>query len=493
MKMKLQYLKYPFLKNEIERMGYQLKGGVILKTFLPLYGSVFLISYFYQLKPPYLFFLLFISTIIAPYHIFHEYKNQYQKKKYLDLTVYMEQMLYSFQRHPKIVDALNDTGFVFTEGEMKKLIEQAKDKILSGDSKNLFLDALEMIELGYPCQRLRIMHNFFIKVEERGGEYKETANLLLDDRQRWKTSTEILENEKKGKKRAIHFVLISTMIICGVMISIFSALDGIHVTSSFIYQIFSASFVTGNLFIWMISSDKLGEVWEFIPQDCDDMHIVNEYKLFKNIDIKKEKKKNLKWLIIPTAVLIAGIALKKISILILGVFYLYYLWMSPKYRIQNAKRKVMIEVKKIFPQWLMELTLLLQTENVYVALTQSMQGAPVILKQEIKKLLEEIDEKPNSVEPYHKFFYELHLEEVTTCMKILYSISAFDVNSGESPIRNLIQRNHVMLNQSELEAGEEKLAVWTSVSYVPMAVGGMKIILDMVLLIASLIASITAI
>lgn len=493
LKTKLKYLRYPFLKEEITRMGYRLNRGVIIKALVFLYGSVICISFFYQLKLSYAFFLIFMSTLSVPYHIYYTYKNQYQKKKYMDLLVYMEQMLYSFKRHPKILDALTDTSFVFAEGEMKRVILRAREMILAGKEKNLYQEALTLIEKEYNCRRIQTMHSFFTRVEQRGGRYKQTADLLLDDRHRWKKSLEMLEKEKQGKKRAIDFVLVSTFFICGIMISIFSALEGLHVVDSHIYQAVSVLFILGNLFLWLISSVKLSQIWVFSVITRREEAIAEEYKLLQEFNMKKARKLMYKLFILPVCFLLAGCILRKPLLIILGLFYFIYLLLRPGYRMKSARKRVVHELQIIFPQWLMELTLLLQTENVYVALAQSMEDAPMILKQEIRRLLEGIDESPNSLSPYHDFFYDLHIEDISTCMKILYSISAFDSQTDESPIHNLIQRNYIMMNKSEQTSGEDKLAVWTMVSYFPMAAGGIKIIMDMILLIASLVTSMTAI
>ncbi|MFP3156277.1 hypothetical protein LQZ18_17985 [Lachnospiraceae bacterium ZAX-1] len=491
MKANLQYLKYPFLKSEIEKMGYELSGSVVAKACMILYFGTILVSFFYSLKLPYILILIGISTLSIPYHVYHEYKNRYQKKLFLDLTIYMEQMLYSFKRHPKILDALKDTNLVFSKGNMKALIQNAMDTIQAGTQEEIYVKALHGIECEYGCQRLRTMHNYLIKVEQRGGEYKPTADLLLEDRDRFKTSAELLEKEKKGKKKAINIVLVSTYLICAVMVYIFSVLDGINVVDNRMYQMVSTIFVIGNLVIWLVSDNKLGANWEFDDKNMDQKKIAKEYEFIQTYDIKAAQRKAKVLTIIPIAVVILGIVLKSFPVILIGLYYAYFLLNSPKARMKGAKKKVKRELSKIFPQWLMELTLLLQTENVYVALKQSIKYAPPIMVLEIKTLLVRLDDNPNSVEPYNKFFYELHMEEVATCMKILYSISAFDATSQESPIINLIRRNHKMMNKSEQIAGEDKLAIWTTMAYIPMATGGIKIILDMILLITALVTSIT--
>jgi hypothetical protein len=489
MKQRLKYLQYPFLKAEIEKMGYALEGGVIAKTALILYLGTALIVYFYQLQLPYLMTLLLIATLSFPYRILSYYKNQYEKKKYFDLTVYLEQMLYSFKRHPKILDALKDTKTVFVGGQMQGLIEQAIAMIQKGAGQNLYQDALGIVETEYGCQRLRTLHRFLAKVEQRGGRYKQTADLLLNDLERWKTSNGLLDKEKKGRRQAILIVIAATFIICGVLTSVYGAMAAVAVTNKSMYQVVCVIFVSINLLLWLISADKLGGSWEFKETMVAEETTLKEYELLQAYDLAAAQKKAKLFALIPGAMTIIGIVLRSIPLILFGAYGTYFLLMSPKSRLEGAKKKVAKEIQKVFPQWLMELTLLLQTENVPVSLYQSLTQVPAIMHREIELLLAEIDRAPNRIEPYHAFFQVLHMEDVITSMKILYSISAFDNMEGgtESPIANLIQRNGIMMSKAEQMGGQEKLAIWTGLTYLPMAGGGIKIIMDMVLLVGSLL------
>lgn len=492
MKEKLKYLQYPKLKEEIEKMGYELGRGTLLKACAILLIAAGVLSYLYFLKIPFILTLMGIGLLSVPSYVYHDFKNKYEKKKYLDLTVYMEQMLYSFKRHPKILDALQDTKQVFTEGSMQDVIVQAIARIQDGTGEELYKNSLKIIENEYGCRRLSMLHNFLIQVEERGGEYKQTADLMLDDRERWKTNVELQDAEKKGRKKAINIVLVGILGICLVLVKMFSSLKGIQVVDYSLYQISTTIFLLFSGGIWLTASNRLGESWEFGEKDLDEEKLEKEYELIQTFDLKAAERKARRYACIPALALVVGFILKSIPIIVVGAYFIFFFLTSPKGRLRSAKKKVIREIKKIFPQWLMELTLLLQVENVYVSLSRSMENAPKIMKGEIELLLKGLDQDPNSMEPFHNFFNILHIEDVNTCMKILYSISAFDAHSENSPLTGLVERNNVMMNKAEKMISEDKLSIWTSIAYLPMAIGGIKIILDMVLLIASLLGSITS-
>ena len=51
----------------------------------------------------------------------------------------------------------------------------------------------------------------------------------------------------------------------------------------------------------------------------------------------------------------------------------------------------------------MNLSLQLQTDNVHVSLKKTIPDAPFILKQDLTRLVEEIEQQPNALQPYIRF------------------------------------------------------------------------------------------
>lgn len=68
----------------------------------------------------------------------------YQQKRFLDVTNYLEQLLYSFRKGPKILTSLQDTLAVFPEGQMHDHILKVMDAIQNkpiGEGGDLYRDA----------------------------------------------------------------------------------------------------------------------------------------------------------------------------------------------------------------------------------------------------------------------------------------------------------------------------------------------------------------
>ena len=68
-----------------------------------------------------------------------------------------------------------------------------------------------------------------------------------------------------------------------------------------------------------------------------------------------------------------------------------------------ARRVVSEELYAAFPEWLMQMALLMQHSNVQVSIAKSLDGAPKILVPEINALLQRLKEQPKALSSYTDF------------------------------------------------------------------------------------------
>lgn len=139
--------------------------------------------------------LLFLNIIYRKCYVLNQERKR-ERKRFEDVSSYMEQMLASFYRTPKILSALEDTKRIF-EGdrertaraersaksgrilkrrndgesdEMYPAIEAAIYQIRTGtEGGEIYRKALGEIEKSYGCRRLYRIHDFMIRVEKNGG------------------------------------------------------------------------------------------------------------------------------------------------------------------------------------------------------------------------------------------------------------------------------------------------------------------------------------
>ena len=146
--------------------------------------SLIIIGVLYRLELFCILLILIMGGIcILPFAKYY-YLQNLEKKKFNDVDVYLHQMAYSFQRSPKINAALEDTAKVLS-GNMKRTVEKAIYILECSQSKTVYQEALEVIENEYKCPRIKTLHRFLISIEERGGSYNNSIEVLLTDYDRW--------------------------------------------------------------------------------------------------------------------------------------------------------------------------------------------------------------------------------------------------------------------------------------------------------------------
>lgn len=142
-----------------------------------------------------------------------------------------------------------------------------------------------------------------------------------------------------------------------------------------------------------------------------------------------------------------------------------------------------------FPQWLMEVSLLLQSENVQVAIMRSYEDAPLLLKPELKLLIERLKKQPTELEPYLLFLQDYPLPEVQSSMKMLYSISEGTGGNAGNQIADIIRRNERLLDQAQKMKNEDALAGMYALFLAPQLTGGAKLLADMMMFFYALVAN----
>lgn len=148
------------------------------------------------------------------------------------------------------------------------------------------------------------------------------------------------------------------------------------------------------------------------------------------------------------------------------------------------KKKISREIEKRFPQWLMEVSLLLQSENVQVAIFKSYESAPEVIKPSLRKMILSLQQNPASMKPYLEFLQEFVLPEVRSTMKMLYSISEGNGGDADDQIQDMIRRNQVMIDKAERLKNEDRMAGMYALFLAPQMTAGAKLLVDMILLLA---------
>ena len=396
-----------------------------------------------------------VTLLFMPLFIINAARAKEALQRFSDVNTYIEQFLYSFVKTGKILDTLRDVEIVFEDGTMKRKIDMAIHHIENSYDSSKTEDALGIIEREYNIADLSTVHDFAINVEKDGGDYQKSAMILLEARQDAAKRGLSYLNEKKHLRNKVGMSVIVTVLLCLMIFKVTSQMSRRVALSPFT-QAGTLILLTLDIFIFY-RADRRYARDDLSGQRSDDY----AYKLREKWDkyIKDHCGK-----INP---------LKKI-------FY--------KADMRAVKRQIEIE----FPSWLLNMSLLLQNDSVFVALERSVENAPLIIKKDIEELIRKLSLDPFSIVPYMEFLKEFDIQGVNSAMKVLYSLSSNGNGSSQDEIGELLRQNRLMQDNSDKLQNDNRLAGFGILFLMPQISGGIKLMIDMMVLFASYLAEMGA-
>lgn len=486
----IYYANPAHLSQEVAGLGYTLSAKKTILSYLLFFVAAVIMGWLFQLNAVMVIILAMTGFLFVPIIIRNGYKNMFEQHRFSEVSEYMEHILYSFRSNHKILQSLNEVELSFREGPMYEAIQDAKKKIRNGDGKGgVERNGLKVIEDRYPCERLRAIHKFMVEVEYLGGSFDESIDLLLEDRMAWVDRTTAFQ---KDKKHQVINVLLSIGITVFICLLIQRALpETVSIASNIIVQIVALILLIGDMIIYVITDSKMATDWLETQNTLTDKQIETYYTRVISYDESKEKKKGLLMGIILFA-LCGGIALlTKPFFLAVGAVFAIFCYFLPGIKYKSSKKSIENEIAIKFPQWLMEISLQLQSQNVQVALFNSIPSAPKVLKPELIKLKEKLDKAPESVIPYLDFMKDFNVPEIQSSMKMLYSISEGTGGDSGKQIAEIIRRNNMLLDKSEKNAFDNVLAGMYGLFLAPQIIGGAKLLTDMMVFFVMFMTQLT--
>ncbi len=436
------------LSDELKRYGYVFsvkKTGVLYVVAfagLLILGRVFSLHFYGQLS------LCIIGLMFLPLFLRNSFKNQYYQKRFSDLNIYMEQFIYSFLKTGKVLATLEDLGLLFDQEEIGEKIQKAKEYILhTYDEENVEEKGLLIIEREYENYILSLIHRFCLQAESLGGECASSLQILLEARRIW--ADRIYENQQIRRKKRMDILssVVVSILICLVIYMISYRMQ-LGIENHMVAQVATVVVLALDFFIFYRADCQLCMGME--QEERDEDRYVEYYEYLQTASGK-------------------------------------LLWQRLK--IRTYKKLVTEEIEKKFSRWLMVVSLLVQSENVQVAIYRSYDDAPKILQPAIKELMEELKENPDGIEPYVSFLKDYTLPEVHSAMKMLYSISEGCGGNFEHQITEILDRNQRMLQRAEQLKNEDSLAGLYGLFLAPQLTAGMKMVVDLILVMSVYLGS----
>ena len=313
------------LSDEMKKYGYVFSLKRTMIQYSLVFAGLFVLGRFFGLTVIPQAVIFGAGILALPFFLRNSWKNRYFQRKISDLNIYMEQFLYSFQKSGKILQTLEDVALLFERSEMKGTVCEAIDHIRHTYNESDFeANALRIIEREYPYDGLRTIHKFALRQEEVGGDCSESIQLLLDARRMWADRLYELLQVEKVKRREIILSILTSLLLCSMIYYMAGQMD-LDVAGHPFAQFMTTAVLLIDLFIYYKADLKLSAGFED-----------------KNGGITSEKEMEDR--------------IKRLESYGDGPID------SIGRRI--AEKNLTREIEKRFPEWLMQISLLLQTENV---------------------------------------------------------------------------------------------------------------------------------
>ena len=217
----LGLLSHKNLAREVHMYGYHYSSKTHLFLILGVLTGSIALGLIFRLLPPFILAVVISSLLILPLLILAMYERMYEQKRFSEAGQYVDQMLYSFLKHQKIYASLKDCMRVMKEGGMYEVMEQAVfhiDRGVADTDAGVLREALSGIAAAYPAEKIQTANELMLRVEERGGEFEHSVNLLLQDADVWKRSCYRLQAEKKQRHVETVLCIIFSTFLCGAVL-----------------------------------------------------------------------------------------------------------------------------------------------------------------------------------------------------------------------------------------------------------------------------------
>lgn len=153
-----------------------------------------------------------------------------------------------------------------------------------------------------------------------------------------------------------------------------------------------------------------------------------------------------------------------------------------------ASKKLKKEITRAFPVWLMDLVLLLQSENVQMAIQKSYQQVPSVLQEELALLIDRLSMNPESPEPYHQFLEKFAVPEIHSAMNMLYALSAGKGGNAQEQLAELISQSQKMSDIAEREHNHDTSSGMYLLFLAPVLTASVKLVTDMAVFMLSFLS-----
>lgn len=477
------------LQREVHIYGYHFSWKNQLLVLICALVGMAALSILFQLTYILTLCVLALTILLLPVLVLDTYKRMYEQKRFADVVTYIEQLMYSFQKSGKIKMALLECREIFSDGEMRIALDKAVSYINQGSAsseKGILREALAMIEEAYQSKKIHTAHELILHAEEDGGEVENSIMLILEDIENWKRRCYQLQAEKKQSHTDNTISILVATILCALCIYVidymrilFQAESVIYIFDNPLIQATSILFILFSMLIFKKSSHNLTNDWVSEEKHYEDDVIRKMYFEIKEYDEKKEARKSLFFALPFFAGILPVYFYGKRWVCIILLLAGGFLLIQHKIGYKLEKQELLKAIYIAFPEWLMEMALLLQNNNVQVSIRKSREHAPAVLEAELDELITRIGIKPDKLSSYTCFCMDFEIPEAQSCMKMLHSISESGIGDAKVQINNLLGHINRMQNQADSLVNENISFKMRMIFSYPVFAAAVKMLIDL--------------
>lgn len=482
-----QYFSYRRLEQQALDSGNRYSG----KKYALSFGSMALVTaatgVFYGLHPLWFVLVAAAGALCVPALTAAYFSGKEKKKRFHDVDVYVHQMIYSFERQPKILMALEDTLKV-TDGKMHACIETAVKEMEYGTTRDVYREALNLIEKEYFCSRITTLHSFLTQVEEKGGRYESSLEILRCDADNWvKRVYQYQEDIRRVKQTSaigivLSFLMASVSVLVTMIMKNTSEIQ-MDITGETLYQMISSAFLMLCMAYYTYMQIRYDCDW--LVKQRSDKAVLRDYKMAFYTDMAKIRRVSIPVSII--LVMVGGILAyqKHYFWAVMLCAVMGYLLLVPSMNKAAALKRLKKDLYYAFADWLRDVALNLSEESLQMAIEDTYETCPVIMKESLERFIYAIEENPSDVTPYYEFLKQFGVLDISSAVRILYSLSENDAESIDTTIRMLLLRNYELMDKYEAVGNQDRISMMRFAEYVPTFFVSIKVAADMMLLITN--------
>lgn len=456
--------------------------------YLFVFVGLFFIHLILKLNVPVTIVLGVYFLVTVRFHLRRYRKQKEEQQRFTDAAVYMDTLLYAFVKEGKIDGAVSDVWQSLPDGKMKQTVGKALAHMrMTFDESQVMQDALGLIQQQYNCKRIANIHEFMLHVEVYGGDIERPVNLLLADKNHWEARTKEAMQERKKMFRDIVLSIVTSLGICGMVL--YLPVMNVDISANLLTQILTAVVVVLDDLLLFKAQSFLAVDWlrmDLAEQEENDLRKMEDF-----MNYEEGKEKRLSFLLAAAFLALTVFLFGMGNMWGGGIGMLLTLVGMNQHRIGHAlaKKNLRQRIACAFPNWLMDLVLLLQSENVHVALSKSQNHVPPILRKELGTLIARLEMEPEEAGPFHDFLKDFEMPEVSSAMSMLYSLSSGNSGNADRQVNELIVRNQQLLELAETERMKSRNSGMYLLFLAPVLTASVKLVADMAVFMLTFLAT----